>query len=136
MLWVRKAKSYVINEENQLLYYRNIYGGLPKLVIALPKCLTNQVITNYHDEKMTGAHLGVHKVFNKIRNNYYWPNMFKDIKKYVISCKKCQQRKPDRRPAVGMLQTNKIISGIPFQDICIDYVGPMLQSRGCKYIHI
>lgn len=38
-------------------------------MIALPKCLTNRVIKNYHDEKMTEAHLGIHKIFNKIRNN-------------------------------------------------------------------
>jgi hypothetical protein len=32
------------------------------------------------------------------------------------------------------LQSNKIINGIPFQEIYIDHMGPMLGSRGCKYI--
>lgn len=132
--WIRKSKSYIINSEDNLLYYRDIYNGTPKLVIALPNELKKQVIEHFHDEKMSGAHLGLHKVFNKIRSRYHWPSMRKDIKNYVVSCQSCQQRKPDKRPAVGMLQPNTIINGIPFQDICIDYVGPMIMSRGFKYI--
>lgn len=132
--WLRKSKAYIINSEDDLLHYRDIYNGKPKLVIALPDKLIKQVIEHFHDEKMSGAHLGVYKVFNKIRSRYHWPTMNKDIKNYVVSCHTCQQRKPDKRPAVGMLQPNTVINGIPFQDICIDYVGPMIMSRGFKYI--
>jgi len=116
------------------MYYRDIYKGIPKLVIALPTSLIKEVIEHFHNEKISGAHLGVHKVFNKIRSRYHWPTMHKDIKNYVISCRKCQQRKPDKQPAAGMLQSNKILNGVPFQKIYTDYIGPMLGSRGCKYI--
>lgn len=79
---------------NCYITYRNIYRDLPKLLITLPNCLINKIITKYHNEEMRMAHLGTHKVFNKIKNNYHWLNMLK------VSYQKFQQRKPDRRPAV------------------------------------
>lgn len=56
------------------------------------------------------------------------------MKYYVVFCRICQQRKSDKRPKLGMLQPNTVINGIPFQDTCIVYVGPMIMSRGFKYI--
>lgn len=83
---------------------------------------------------MTGAHLGVHKVYNKIRSRYHWPLMHKQIKTYVTSCVICQKRKPDKTKQVGKMQTYPIKNGTPFSDITIDYVGPLMPSRGFKYI--
>lgn len=60
--------------------------------------------------------------------------MHKDIKNDVVSCQTCQQRKPDKRPTVGILQLNTVINGTHFQDICIDYVSSMNMSREFKYI--
>ena len=37
----------------------------------------------------TEAHLGVDKTFDKIRNQYYWPQMFENIKDYIKSCDRC-----------------------------------------------
>ncbi|KAF0757916.1 Retrotransposable element Tf2 protein type 1 [Aphis craccivora] len=48
------------------------------------------VIEHFHNEKMFGAHLGVHKVFNKTRSRYHWPTMQTFIKNYG--------RKPDKQP--------------------------------------
>jgi hypothetical protein len=100
--WSSKAKSYIINENDRLVYFRDIYKGIPKLVIALLVNLVKEVIEHFHDEKMSGAHLGVHKVFNKIRSQYHWPTMQKDTKNYVVSCNTCQQRKPDKQPLGGV----------------------------------
>src|SRR5579862_3420833 len=38
----------------------------------------------------TGAHLGVDKVFGKLCDQYYWPQMFKDVKQYIRTCDQCQ----------------------------------------------
>ena len=40
----------------------------------------------------TGAHFGTDKMFEKIRDQHYWPQMYENIKEYVRSCDRCQQR--------------------------------------------
>lgn len=40
----------------------------------------------------------------------------------------------NKRSLVGKLQSNVVVNDIPFQDISIDYIGPILPSRGFKYI--
>ncbi|KAL4084258.1 hypothetical protein QTP88_028083 [Uroleucon formosanum] len=132
--WKNKAKSYTLNNKNGLIYYKEKINGHPKLVLAIPEILTNEVIKNFHDNKMSGAHLGVHKVYNKIRTRYHWPLMHKQIKAYVTSCIHCQKRKPDKSKQVGKMLTYSIESGIPFSDVTIDYVGPLMPSRGFRYI--
>ncbi|KAL4088511.1 hypothetical protein QTP88_023605 [Uroleucon formosanum] len=132
--WKNKAKSYTLNNKNGLIYYKEKINGHPKLVLAIPEILTNEVIQNFHDNKMSGAHLGVHKVYNKIRTRYHWPLMHKQIKAYVTSCIHCQKRKPDKSKQVGKMLTYPIENGIPFSDVTIDYVGPLMPSRGFRYI--
>jgi len=34
----------------------------------------------------------------------------------------------------GKLQSKKILNGVPLQENYIDYIGPKLDSRDCKYI--
>ncbi|KAL4084232.1 hypothetical protein QTP88_028057 [Uroleucon formosanum] len=132
--WQNKVKLYTLNNKNGLIYYKEKINGHPKLVLAIPEILTNDVIQNFHNNKMSGAHLGVHKVYNKIRTRYHWPLMHKQIKAYVTSCIHCQKRKPDKSKQVGKMLTYHIENGIPFSDVTIDYVGPLMPSRGFRYI--
>jgi len=40
----------------------------------------------------TAGHFATDIMFNKIRDRYYWPQMFEDIRAYVQSCDPCQRR--------------------------------------------
>ncbi|KAL4082985.1 hypothetical protein QTP88_028331 [Uroleucon formosanum] len=60
--------------------------------------------------------------------------MHKQIIAYVTSCIHCQKRKPDKSKQVGKMLTYPIENGIPFSDVIIDYVGPLMPSRGFRYI--
>ena len=79
----------------------------------------------------TGGHLGIEKVFEKIRENYYWPQMFKDIRNYIKGCDSCQRRgKPSKKTLLHPIPVGK-----PFEKIGIDFVGPLpLTNNGNKYI--
>ena len=46
-------------------------------------------VTQYHDQN---GHMGVQKTFDYIRQKYCWPNLFKEINKYVSECTICQTR--------------------------------------------
>jgi hypothetical protein len=79
----------------------------------------------------TGAHLGIDKTFEKIRDQYYWPQMFEAIKDYIRSCDQCQKRGKFR--VHGPL--HPIPVGEPFSRVGIDIVGPLpITKQGNKYI--
>lgn len=63
---VWKVQSYITNSNDNLVHYKDIYKGTSKLVIMLPNILVKDVIEHFYN-KMLGVHLGVHKVYYKIR---------------------------------------------------------------------
>ena len=44
------------------------------------------------------VHLGTDKMFEKIRDKYFWPQMYQHIKNYVQTCDTCQKRGKYRTP--------------------------------------
>src|ERR1044072_6627132 len=46
----------------------------------------------YHGDPVSG-HLGAHKVYKKLRRNYYWPKMFDEIDRYIRAYPQCQRHK-------------------------------------------
>ena len=83
---VQTAKHYFI-EDNKL--YRKNKNETKQRVIT-PKYVKT-ILYNIHKD-MTGAHLGVNSTYEKIKERYYWPKMFEDIRKYIESCDNCQRR--------------------------------------------
>jgi hypothetical protein len=79
----------------------------------------------------TAGHFSVEIMFNKIRNRYFWPKMYEDIREYIKTCDACQRR--------GKASDNQRLHPIPvytpFYQIGIDFVGPLPQTNlGNKYI--
>src|SRR5215471_12048203 len=69
----------------------------------------------------TAGHFAVDIMFEKIRNRYYWPQFYDDIRTYVQACNQCQRRgKPTRNEPL-----HPIFIGEPFYLIGIDIVGPL-----------
>ena len=50
------------------------------------------VLYEYHDSPV-GGHRGMNKTFREISKVYEWPNMKREIEKYVRRCKSCQTNK-------------------------------------------
>jgi Integrase zinc binding domain/Integrase core domain len=80
---------------------------------------------------LTAEHFSIDIMFNKIRDRYFWPKMYEDIREYVKTCDACQRR--------GKSSDNQRLHPIPvytpFYQIGIDFVGPLPQtSQGNKYI--
>ena len=78
--------SYIV--ENGILYKR--YKDRKLLVV--PETKLNKVLEAIHDHPMAG-HMGIENTFNRVKENYYWKTMWKDIEHYVKSCDTCQKRK-------------------------------------------
>ena len=72
-----------------LVYYTSNVNDDPCLRFLIPNHLRNFVVQQYHDQN---GHMGVQKTFDSISQKYYWPNLFKEINKYVNECTICQTR--------------------------------------------
>ena len=59
-----------------------------------------------------------------IKQNYWWPEIKEDVKKYIQECFKYQHQKK-----VGELHPLEILQE-PWQEISINIIGPLLKSNG------
>ncbi len=78
-----------------------------------------------------GGHNNAETTYQRLKPNFYWPNMFKIIEGEVKSCAICQRR--------GTPKKNNLLKPItvkePFELIGIDLIGPLrITSSGNKYI--
>ena len=92
-----------------------------------------KIITEYH-ESVVGGHQGMARLFNRIRENFYWVGMRKQINDFVRSCPICQKTKLTRIKTVQPLK----ITDTPqyFLDkVQMDIVGPMpITNKGNRYL--
>jgi Integrase zinc binding domain/Integrase core domain len=83
----------------------------------------------HHDP--TSGHFAAESMFNKIRDRYYWPQMFEDIRTYAQSCDACQRRGKSKKTQY----LHPIPVHGPFFQMGIDFVGPLpVTAQGNRYI--
>jgi hypothetical protein len=74
---------------NSVLFHIN-YDGV------LLKCLEHEDIENVlrelHDGPVGGHFAGNTTTHKKLRGDYYWPTLFRDVHTYARNCKTCQMR--------------------------------------------
>ncbi|XP_064113196.1 LOW QUALITY PROTEIN: uncharacterized protein LOC135219913 [Macrobrachium nipponense] len=98
-----------------------------KRQIVLPLSVRNSVMEIAHDAY--GGHLGVHKTYCQILNCFFWPNMKKDVAKFVRTCHVCQiSGKPNQVIPKAPLQPI-LVPDEPFSKIIIDNVGPLPKTK-------
>ena len=79
------------------------------------------------------AHLGINKTIQRIKLNWFWPNMTSEVRRFVKSCEICQKSKKGgtRNDNPGQ----KLYAGRPWQTLAIDLVGPLPETaRRNKWI--
>ncbi|KAG8181115.1 hypothetical protein JTE90_029148 [Oedothorax gibbosus] len=104
---------------------------LKKLVV--PLTLVKEVLGLVHDS-ITNAHQGFQRTLRRVREQYYWANMFNRVLNYVKTCPSCAGKKGHRGQKLPPLQRVPITNR-PFEKIAMDAVGPLpLTSRGMRYI--
>lgn len=119
----RRARKYLL--ENGLVFRRThdeSSGG----ALVLPPELRQHVLHSLHDH-VTAGHLGIAKTYHKIKQRFYWPRMYRDIRSYVLSCKKCGGNKICTQAQMGMLQPIPPTCR-PFERLGMDELGPFQQS--------
>ena len=122
---VQIAKHYYI--ENDKLYRKNKDQNKQRLIKPNEVPI---ILYNLHNDA-TGAHLGIESTYEKIKERFYWPKMYEDVRTYIESCDSCQRRGRARRRE--RLLPLKV--GVPFDKIGIDIKGPLpLTTKGNRYL--
>jgi hypothetical protein len=95
--------------------------------LVLPTCYRMEVMAACHDHRL-GGHLGSNKVFDKIRERFYWPNMKKDITHWIDSCPACLSKKTPLHKNPGRMVPIPVVPE-PFHTLGMDLVGPLPPTR-------
>lgn len=134
----RKPKSrtkFQFFVKNDLLHRSVEYSSGRKTThLVLPKKFRPAVITLAHDGIMSG-HQGMKDTLSLVTEEFFWPGMQSDIKRYVRSCDVCQRTVPKGKVGRAPLGNMPTVE-TPFQKVAIDIIGPIapMSSAGNKYI--
>lgn len=101
--------------------------------IVLPKEKAIACIKENH-ENFDSVHPGIFKTYNKIKQHYFWKDMYLDIVNFVGNCEKCKAYKPSNSPPQGLMTNPKVVS-VPMHTLSIDIIGPLVKAySGHNYI--
>jgi len=91
-----------------------------------------RILKNFHDSPL-GGHQGAVKTYFRIRRQFKWTGMQRQIKDYVNACHLCQKNKSSKGSKMPMVITDT--PHRPFDKVYMDIVGPLVQSaRENKFI--
>lgn len=100
-------------------------------LVTIPNIITDnnekqKLLKLYHDDPILGGHCGQKRLYAKLRANFYWKNMSKDVATYVKNCQACMLNKPKNKTKETMKITNTPQK--PFDEVIIDTIGPLCKS--------
>ena len=72
-------------------------------LMMVPHELCQKILVENHDVPSTG-HVGINRIVDHIKRNYWWRGIWGDVTAYVRSCPVCQRMKSDNQKKAGELQ--------------------------------
>ncbi|XP_078250271.1 uncharacterized protein LOC144589471 [Pogona vitticeps] len=102
--------------------------------LVVPEKYRPMILQRGHSD-MFAAHLGVNKTQQRITQNFYWPEIGKQIKEFCKQCDVCQRQGNNRDRTKAKLCPLPVID-TPFKCIGVDIVGPLPKAtkRGNRFI--
>jgi hypothetical protein len=98
-----------------------------RLIIPKHKDLWENLFRLAHDNL---GHFGAEKSYASLRNEFYWPNMRRDlVEAYVLSCTDCQRNKNWTTTLASPLHPLPVPDKC-FDSVAIDFIGPLPKDDG------
>ncbi|XP_078247519.1 uncharacterized protein LOC144588463 [Pogona vitticeps] len=126
-------------EKKGILYretLRNISKGGDGIrsQLVVPEKYRPMILQRGHSD-MFAAHLGVNKTQQRITQNFYWPDIGRQIREFCKQCDVCQRQGNSRDRTKAKLCPLPVID-TPFKCIGVDIVGPLPKAtkRGNRFI--
>ncbi|XP_042147391.1 uncharacterized protein LOC120844553 [Ixodes scapularis] len=135
---VRKWRCDVTTEyvvKDDLLFRRLEFSdGDVRHQLIVPTVFRKTVMELAHDGIMSG-HQGVKSTVARVAEEFFWPGMQGDVKRYIRSCDVCQRTIPKGTVKKAPMMSMPIIEE-PFHRVAIDIIGPITpkSSKGNRYI--
>jgi hypothetical protein len=118
-------QKFNISSRNGLLFLDG------RLIIPKYNDLRTNLFRLAHDSL---GHFGADKSYASLRNDFYWPNMRRDlVNAYVPSCTDCQRNKNKTSKPTGPLHPLPVPDK-RFDSVAIDFIGPLPEDDGFNCI--
>ena len=106
--------------------------------IVIPAILRGIIIDSYHANPTSG-HLGLDKLYDKLKSRFFWPNMRENVKEYLLKCHSCRFHKIMKVKKPGFLHPINPFSQIkdlaPMSLLAMDLLGPFpVSNKGNRVI--
>ncbi|WVZ91053.1 hypothetical protein U9M48_037275 [Paspalum notatum var. saurae] len=121
-----KSMAYIregINEEKRACFTLDDQGVLwfkGCLVVPRDMGLRKKILDEAHTSMFT-IHPGSNKMYQDLKQKFWWTRMKREIAKYVPECDVCQRVKADHLKPAGMLQPLAVPSW-KWEDIHMDFI--------------
>ena len=100
--------------------------GTQRWQMVVPQEKKEEVLHHTHDSPAAG-HLGVTRTMERIKQEFFWVGIRKDVRQYCKRCDPCAARKmPAGAPKAPM---KEYMSGTPMERIAVDVLGPLTRTR-------
>ncbi|WVZ75931.1 hypothetical protein U9M48_023947 [Paspalum notatum var. saurae] len=121
-----KGMAYIregIDDENRACFTFDNQGVLwfkGRLVVPKDMDLRKKILDEAHTSLFT-MHPGSNKMYQDLKQKFWWTRMKREIAKYVSECDVCQKVKADHLKPVGMLKPLAVPSW-KWEDIHMDFI--------------
>ncbi|WVZ89581.1 hypothetical protein U9M48_035962 [Paspalum notatum var. saurae] len=121
----KKKACFKLDEEG-VLWFKN------RLVVPKDMELRKKILDEAHTSMFT-LHPGSNKMYQDLKQKFWWTRMKREIAKYVSECDVCQRVKADHLKPAGMLQP-LAVPAWKWEDIHMDFiVGLPRTQKGSAY---
>ena len=92
--------------------------------LCIPETLRHELLVAYHDNN---GHIGRDRLYDTLKNKYYFREMYISVHEYVSTCVECQKTKtsPHRKKA----PLSPLPIGDPFSRMHLDHLGPLPETE-------
>lgn len=111
--------------KDMLLYKGRIW--IPKDCSMIPLLLEE-----FHTSPL-GGHTGDVKTLSRLKENFFWEGMRKDVHKFILECAVCQSTKYIPKKPAGLLHPLSVPSG-PWEDLTLDFITGLPPFHGFTVI--
>ncbi|WVZ48601.1 hypothetical protein U9M48_000022 [Paspalum notatum var. saurae] len=109
-----KKKACFKLDEKGVLWFKN------RLVVPKDMELRKKILDEAHTSMFT-LHPGSNKMYQDLKQKFWWTRMKREIAKYVSECDVCQRVKADHLKPAGMLQP-LVVPAWKWEDIHMDFI--------------
>nr|GEW13498.1 Ty3/gypsy retrotransposon protein [Tanacetum cinerariifolium] len=93
-----------------------------------------KLLNEFHSTTI-GGHSGITATIKRISGSFSWPNLSKDVNRFIHECTICQQTKYSRQKPYGLLQALPIPNQV-WEEISMDFITNLPHSNGKSAIWV